>query len=82
MEVRLQIDYAQLLAVVRQLPANQLLQLKQELSVTYLAEKSQHDKIKLRNLLLQGPVMSPEEYQLFLENRLWMNQWRKAKLFA
>jgi hypothetical protein len=81
MEVRLQIEYAQLLSLVRQLPVHQLLQLKQDILIAQAepAFNPPSDKQKLKLLLLHGPVMSAEQYQLYLENRLWMNQWRKTK---
>jgi hypothetical protein len=82
MEVRLQIEYAELFALVSQLPAGQILQLKSDLSQQYILEKAQLDKPKLRALLLKGPLMTVEQYQLFLENRKWMNQWRKQKPFS
>ena len=75
MEVRLQIEYAELFALVRQLPVGQILQLKSDLSQSYLYEKVQQEKPKLRTLLLNGPLMTAEQYQLFLEN----NPCRKQK---
>ena len=69
MEVRLQIEYAELFALVRQLPAGQLLQLQNDLSQTYILEKIHSAKPKLRVLLLKGPLMTAAQYQLFLENR-------------
>lgn len=78
MELKLKISYAELFELVRQLPASQMLQLKSELAGKALPEQTSIDRNAFKSLLLQGPVMSDEQYQQFLQTRNWMNQWRTS----
>ncbi len=76
MELRLDIDYNQLLNLIKQLPATQLLKLKTELDENDSQEKPKKASSDFQKLLLNGPVMSDEQYNTFTENRERMNQWR------
>lgn len=77
MEVKLNIGYDQLLKLVKQLPASQLARLKTELDDKFLTNKSKEEIPELQNFLLEGPVMTDDEYKLYLENRKKINQWRQ-----
>lgn len=77
MEVKLNIGYDQLLKLVKQLPASQLARLKTELDDKFLTNKSKEEISELQNFLLEGPVMTDDEYKLYLENRKKINQWRQ-----
>ncbi len=76
MELKIDIGYEQLLRLVKQLPAAKMVQLKSELSENLIEEKSKSDNSEFQNFLLNGPVMTDNEYEQFLENRKWFNQWR------
>lgn len=78
MELKLQIDYNQLLYLLKQLPLAQLLQLKTELFAQSPLPKPTKliEKNRLRALLLAGPVMSDEQYAQSTQTRKWINQWR------
>lgn len=76
MELKIDIGYEQLLKLVKQLPAAKIVQLKSELSESLIENKSKSDNTEFQNFLLQGPVMTDNQYKQFLENRKWFNQWR------
>ncbi len=76
MEFKIDIGYEQLLRLVKQLPAAKIVQLKSELSESLIENKSKSDNTEFQNFLLQGPVMTDNQYEQFLENRKWFNQWR------
>jgi hypothetical protein len=78
MELKIQIDYKELLSLIRQLPASQLSHLKKELTDSSIAEKAKLEKDQLKQLLLNGPVMTDEEYENYQHIRKWMNQWRTS----
>ena len=74
MELTIEIKYEQLLRLVKQLPAAKMVQLKSELSESLIEEKSKSDNSEFQNFLLNGPAMTDNEYEQFLENRKWFNQ--------
>lgn len=75
MELKIDIGYEQLLRLVKQLPAAKIVQLKSELSESLIENKSKSDNTEFQNFLLHGPVMTDNQYEQFLENRKWFNQW-------
>ncbi len=75
MELKLKINYHQLMAAIKQLPARDLLKLKKDLAKV---DPSQDMKLqKLDELLLEGPLMSDEQYREFIKNRKKVNEWRE-----
>jgi len=76
MELKIDIEYEQLLKLAKQLPAAKIVQLKAELSDNLIEKKSEADISEFQNFLLKGPVMSDTQYEQFVENRKWFNQWR------
>ncbi|MFN0213080.1 MAG: hypothetical protein ACKVT2_02390 [Saprospiraceae bacterium] len=76
MELKLRIGYTELFELVKQLPASQIFQLKSDLAERILPARKTVEKTAFRTLLLKGPVMSEEQYQQFLQTRVWMSQWR------
>ena len=69
MELKLQIGYQELMRLIRQLPASQMAQLKSELTDDLIEEKAKTEKSQLRQLLLNGPIMTDEEYENYQQNR-------------
>jgi len=65
MELRLDIGINQIIGLIKQLPSDQKLIIKEEIDKEIKTKKSisQHDD--LTELLLSGPVMSEEEEQNF-----------------
>lgn len=79
MELKLKIGYAELFELIKQLPASQIFQLKSELADKNLPQQKKVEKKAFRELLLNGPVISEEQYQQFLQTRNWMKQWRTER---
>ena len=77
MELTVNLGYEQIMGLVRQLPANQIAKLKAELNDSYLEVKSEAEIQEFQALLLQGPVMSDEQYMMFKKNRTKFNLWRQ-----
>jgi len=53
--------------------------LKTELAQYFWQKPGKVDKSKLKDLLLQGPVMSNEQYEKFLQTRNWMNEGKSGQ---
>ncbi len=73
MQIQVDIGFDQLLKIVKALPATQLEQLKEEIGKEVKEEKTSTD---LEDLLLKGPVATPEQLAVIEENRKAINQWR------
>ena len=80
MEVTIDLKFEQLKELIKQLPASQLKKLKAELSESFLKKKAKKDVHKLQDFLLQGPVMSDEQFEAYQKNRKDLNVWRKKAI--
>jgi hypothetical protein len=76
MEVTLNLEYRQILNLVRQLPANQIEKIKEELMKNFIQTKAQSEISEFQNFILSGPVMSDSQYQVFKQQREQFNLWR------
>ncbi len=74
MQLTVNIQYEQLINIIRHLPANQLAKIKSDLENTITV--SETEKTDLQKFILKGPVMSDNQYEAFKENRKAFNQWR------
>lgn len=77
MEIRLNIGYEQLIAIINQLPIDEVNKLKAEIE-RISSEKNIENVNDLESLIADGPVMSDEKYNEFEENRKNFNQWRES----
>ena len=77
MEVKLNIGYEQLIAIIHQLPIDEVNKLKQE-KEKISSEKNVGAIDELESLLANGPIMSEKKYQEFEENRKNFSQWRAS----
>ena len=77
MEVKVQIPFNELVAIVRQLSSTQKAELQKELSsvIEPVTKKS-----RLTELLLNGPVFTDEQIENIEETRKSINQWRTKSL--
>lgn len=82
MELKVTLDYQQVLEIVRQLSANQVAKLLVDAKHILDQEKKNKDKSSFQKLLLSAPVMTDAQYDDFLDNRKKFNQWRKNKKAA
>jgi len=76
LELKLKIEYQELLSLIRQLSESQLKKLKADIDRVNGQKKSQIKISDFQKLLLSGPVMSDEQYQQYIDNRKKFNQWR------
>ena len=73
MQVQVDIEFDQLLKIVKTLPAGQLKLLKAEIERKRKVKKSKTD---LETLLLAGPVATQKQLSVIKNNRKAINQWR------
>ena len=76
MELTLDIGYNQVLHLVNQLPASQIVKIKYELSENTIAKKAKSEISDFQKFILSAPVMSDEQYDSFNQQREHFNQWR------
>ena len=79
MEVKINLTYDDVTAILRQLPADQLARLKRE----FFADKKEQPEqerpsqpSEFQKLLLSGPVMDDEQYEEYLNFRKQFEAWR------
>jgi len=73
MELKLELSYEQLLSFVHQLPLKQKEKLVKEVQKDL---KPINDRDNFRELLLNGPTWTDEQYEEFLEARKHLNEFR------
>jgi hypothetical protein len=76
MQLTVNIQYEQLIDIIRHLPANQIAKIKADLNNTVSLYKTETGKTNFQEFLLKGPVMSDAQYSAHKENRKALNQWR------
>jgi len=72
MQVRVDIEFDELLKIVKTLPPGKLKQLKEEIEKEAKSDKS----IDLEHLLLKGPTATKKQLETIAKNRKAINQWR------
>lgn len=72
MQVQVDIGFKDLLEIVKNLPEEQLLQLKKELEEKPTEIKREY----FRDLLINGPTFSDEQVNTMEETRKAINKWR------
>lgn len=72
MQVQLDIEFDQLLEIVRNLPSGKLKQLRAEIEKETKSKKP----ADLETLLLNGPVATKKQIDTIVKNRKAINQWR------
>jgi hypothetical protein len=73
MKVQVDIEFDQLVKIVKNLPKRQLRQLKAEIEKEV---KEDSPKVDLETLLLNGPVATKKQLEVIENNRQAINQWR------
>ena len=76
MQISVNIQYEQLINIIRHLPANQIAKIKSDLNTDYSDTKEEIEKTDFQKFLLNGPIMSSSLYKIYKENRKAMNLWR------
>jgi hypothetical protein len=72
MQVEVDIEFDQLLKIVKKLPSGQLRQLKAEIEKGAMS----NDRVDLEALLLRGPTATKKQLDTISKNRKAINQWR------
>ena len=72
MQVQVDIEFNQLLKIVKTLPSGKLKQLKAEIEKKSKVAKSG----KLEELLINGPTATSKQLNIITNNRKAINQWR------
>ncbi|MBA2501082.1 MAG: hypothetical protein H0V30_15310 [Chitinophagaceae bacterium] len=72
MQVQIDIEFDQLLKIVKRLPSGQLKQLKAEIEKKAGSNKT----VDLEALLLSGPTATKKQLATIAKNRKTINQWR------
>jgi hypothetical protein len=73
MQVQVDIEFDQLVKIVKTLPTGKLQQLKAEIDKKTIKGKGNTD---LKTLLLNGPVATKKQLETIENNRKIINQWR------
>jgi len=68
--------YTEILELVKQLPPSEIEKLKLELSHLPDNNKDADDE-EFEQMILNGPVMSDEQYEEYLEGRKHLNTWKE-----
>ncbi len=76
MELKLNIGLNQIVGLIRELPYNDQLMIKNQLEKE-LVSKIKKSNQSLRDLLLAGPVMTREGYQNYKDMRKHFSKWTK-----
>lgn len=77
MELRLNIGINQIIALIRQLPDEQKMKIKDEIDNSVEKDQSVTANNDLAELLLSGPTMTEEEEQNFKHFNTEFDQWTK-----
>jgi len=78
MEITVDIKYEQLLEAIKKLPAAKIKQLRSALDDGFIQQKATEQFSDFQEFLLNGPVMSEEQYQQHQTNRKHFNSWRTS----
>jgi len=73
MQVQVDIEFNQLVKIVKTLPARQLKQLKAEIEKE---AKDGRQRTDLKTILLNGPIATKKQLKIIENNRKAINQWR------
>ncbi len=75
MQLQIDIEFKQLLQIVKDLPSGKLKQLQLEIAKGVKADKQKSD---LEKLLLNGPTATQKQLKIIDNNRKEINQWRTS----
>ncbi|MFN0201270.1 MAG: hypothetical protein ACKVTZ_07105 [Bacteroidia bacterium] len=81
MELKINIGYNELVALIKQLSIQELFRLQADLPKIIAQDTSKSKAKTLRELLLHGPIMTNEQYKNYQSNRKWMNGATKHNPF-
>lgn len=74
MELHVDIGFEQLVQVLKKMPEKQWLKLKKVIDDKEILDK---DREEYKNILLNGPTFSNEQFEILDDNRKLINKWRE-----
>lgn len=72
MQVQMDIEFDQLLSIVKALPSKELNQLKMEIE----KKSKNNNSVDFETLLLNGPTATKKQLETIANNRKKINRWR------
>jgi len=76
MELTMKVEFGHILHLLGQMPAKQIAKIKNEFPETYIVEKATAEVSDFQKFILDGPVMSDEQYSNFTTQRQHLDLWR------
>jgi len=76
MELTLNVGFGQIVDLINRLPAGQIAKIKNEFSDSNITLKAKAEILDFQRFILEGPVMSKEQYSNFKEQRKHFSLWR------
>jgi hypothetical protein len=73
MQVEVNIEFDQLIRIIKNLPSSQLRKIQLEIDKGVKTEKIKHD---LESILLNGPTATKKQLEIIEGNRKEINKWR------
>jgi hypothetical protein len=77
MELTVNLNYDEVVKLIKQLPASKIKQLKLNLDDKFISSKASKEISNFQKFLLECPIMSNKQYLEFKENRKLFDQWRR-----
>jgi hypothetical protein len=76
MQLNVDIEFNELMNIIRQLPASQIEKIKTEVNDNIIFDKQKIEISDFQEFLLSGPIMTDKQYEEYLENRQQFTKWR------
>jgi len=77
MELTMNVEFGQIVRLLGQMPAKQIAKIKNEFPETYIVEKAMAEVSEFQKFILDGPIMSDEQYSNFNRQREHFIAWRE-----
>ena len=76
MDLTVKIGFAEVLKLVKQLPASKIKELQVAINHDFISKKARQEITSFQEFLMEAPVMGKKEFEEFNKNRKAFNQWR------
>ena len=77
MELRINIEVNQIIGLIKQMPSEHKLKIKEELAKETRGKTVSNNNFNLTELLLSGPIMNNEEKENFKNIQKYFDLWTK-----
>ena len=79
MDLTVKIGFEEVMKLVKQLPAGKIKELQSLVNEDFISKKAKEEITSFQDFLLEGPVMSKKDLELFQQNRKSFSEWRMRK---